>query len=259
MVTLKVDQTKMISIDIFYTQHGQVDGENDNSINTKNRFWHHADVIKRDGVWTAELPVFSVSKPLWAYANVTYKLEKPITAAGYYYGIYNADRFVISSLMREVSPSFLESSGVIKTLESQETIEDFKGNWRKEWFTYKPGKWGFRTHKLYSPIWSSKKRGKLCFEVRSQMSNKLTVGIDSFATEISISGRNEWKSVVLTSTDFQDADSKTMSDWDGVKELRFDDIEKLRPPRGSNAKPRQFGATWKGNAPEFQNLRWVVE
>ena len=259
MVTLKVDQREMISIDIFYTQHGQVDGKKDNSTNTKNRFWQHVDGNKIDGVWTAELPVFSARKPLWAYANVTYKLEEPVTAAGYYYGIYNADRFVISSVMRKVSPSVLESSGVVETLEPQETIEDFKGNWRKEWFTYKPAKWGFRTHKLYSPIWSSPKQGRLCFDVRSQMPNKLTVGIDSFATEISISGKNEWNSVVLASTDFQDAVSKTMSDWNGVKELRFDDMEKLRPPRGSNANARQFGATWKGKAPEFRKLRWVVE
>ncbi|MBT3636442.1 MAG: hypothetical protein HN531_05860 [Opitutae bacterium] len=91
------------------------------------------------------------------------------------------------------------------------------------------------------------------------MANKMTVGIDAFATEVALPGKNEWKSVKLSANDFKDAEGKPLADWNGVKELRLDEAENLRPPRGSKAKPRRLGGQWKGQVPEFRNLRWVVE
>ena len=89
IVNLEVDESQEVdSIDVFYTQQGQMDDEKDSSTNTKNRFWHYAQVSKHKKQWATELPLFSVEKPLWVYANVRYKLEKPIVGAGYYYGVY---------------------------------------------------------------------------------------------------------------------------------------------------------------------------
>ena len=107
-----------------------------------------------------------MDKPLWVYANVRYQLEKPVSGAGYYYGSYTANSFNLSSLMKTVSSAELKKAGVVSTLKPSLLIEDFKGDWKKEWFTYKVDKWGIKTHKPYSPVWSPPENGRLCFEVR---------------------------------------------------------------------------------------------
>ena len=91
------------------------------------------------------------------------------------------------------------------------------------------------------------------------MANKMTVGIDGYATEVALVGKNEWKAVKLSANDFKDAELKPLANWNGVKELRLDESDNLRPPRGSNAKPRRLGGQWKGKGPEFRNLRWGLE
>ena len=81
--------------------------------------------------------------------------------------------------------------------------------------------------------------------------------MDGYATEVALPGESKWKAVELSANDFKNAELKPLANWEGVKELRFDESDNLRPPRGSNAKARRLGDQWKGQAPEFRNLRWV--
>ena len=257
IVSLMIDETAKISfVDIFYTQQGQTDGKKDDTTNTKNRFWHHAPASKKEGEWTASLPIFSLSKPLWVYANVRYGLKKPIKGAGYYYGTYTADSYNLSSLMRVADPDELKKAGVITALSKSRTIEDFEGEWEKEWFSYKTEEWGIKTHKIYDSIWRAPKGAKIYLEVKSEMPNKMIVGLDGHAAEVLLAGQNQWEKVRLSAGDFEDALSKPMQNWIGIKELRLDDTENLRPPRGSTAKARKVGNQWKGRDPEFRMLQW---
>ncbi len=258
VANLVVDESrKVLSIDIFYTQQGQMDGQKDNSINTKNRFWHHARVVREENNLSAKLPIFSLKKPLWAYANVTYELDNPITGAGYYYGVYTAGKFTLSSLMSSYSPNYLEKSKVIATMKPTPLIEDFKDDWQKEWFSYHSKKWGIKTHKVYHPIWEAPVNSKLCFEVKAEIENKMIVGLDGFVSEVSIMGGNKWQSVKLLPSDFENFDKKSKKDWMELRELKLDESETLRPAKGSNLKPRVLGAQWKGSPPKFRNLRWL--
>ena len=50
---------------------------------------------------------------------MTYKLDKSVSGAGYYYGEYSADRFVLSSLIKTAKPSDLKSSDVVASLKPQ--------------------------------------------------------------------------------------------------------------------------------------------
>ena len=258
VVTVRVDQSKPVQfVDVFYTQHGQVVGGKIDSTNTKNRFWHHAAIPLGKGESAVHIHLPSVDKPLWVYANVRYKLDKPVSGAGYYYGSYTANSFNLSSLMKTVSSAELKKAGVVSTLKPSLLIEDFKGDWKKEWFSYKVDKWGIKTHKLYSSVWSPPRKAKLCVEVRSQLPNTLIVGMDGYATEVALPGESKWKAVELSANDFKNAELKPLANWEGVKELRFDESDNLRPPRGSKAKARRLGDQWKGKAPEFRNLSWV--
>ena len=256
-VTLDIDEDKMEEVDIFYTQQGQVDGKKDNSTNTKNRFWHHAKASKIKGHWVAQLPIFSSVSPLWVYGNVTYKLPSPVSGAGYYYGEYTADRFVLTSLMKTVSPSQMKASQMLTSMKPQQMIEDFKDDWKKEWFTYKPKNWGLSTHKIYHPVWKAPLNAKLSFEVFAEEANRVVVSIDSYATEVVIERGGRFTKFELQSSAFTNAEGQALQGWNGIKELRLSEAEILRPGRGSDAEMTKLGGSWKGKAPEFRNLRWV--
>ena len=256
-VTLDIDEDKMEEVDIFYTQQGQVDGKKDNSTNTKNRFWHHAKASKIKGHWVAQLPIFSSVSPLWVYGNVTYKLPSPVSGAGYYYGEYTSDRFVLSSLMKTVSPSQMKASQMLTSMKPQQMIEDFKDDWKKEWFTYKPKNWGLSTHKIYHPVWKAPLNAKLSFEVFAEEANRVVVSIDSYATEVVIERGGRFTKFELQSSAFTNAEGHALQGWNGIKELRLSEAEILRPGRGSDAEMTKLGGSWKGKAPEFRNLRWV--
>ncbi len=260
IVTISADDSKEISfIDVFYTQHGQVNGQKDDTVNTKSRFWRHASVTMHKGKRVAELPLFSTDKPLWAYANVRYKLDKPISGAGYYYGSYTAKSFNLSSIMQVASAEKLQAAGSFASLKPSPLIEDFQGDWRKEWFSYKPEKWGIKTHKVYDTQWAAPTGAKISLEVRAAQANTLIVGVDGHANEVRLQENGKWQAVKLSPTDFKDAEGKPLANWKGIKEFRLNDTERIRPPRGSKAKPKLIGAAWKGKPPEFRNLRWTLE
>ena len=62
--------------------------------------------------------------------------------------------------------------------------------------------------------------------------------------------------VSLSPTDFRDAAGESLASWDGVRTLTLGHQERLRPPRGSDAKPRTVGGPWSGERPEFTELQW---
>lgn len=82
---------------------------------TTNRFWHSAKATRAGNSRSAELPLMTIDKPLWVYANVLYALDQPVTGAGYYYGKYTTRTFNLSSRMAIVSPAELEAAAVRAT------------------------------------------------------------------------------------------------------------------------------------------------
>ncbi|MCD6394327.1 MAG: acetylxylan esterase [Planctomycetes bacterium] len=247
----------IVSVDIYYTQQGQNDGEKNIHENTKNRFWHHAVAEREADTWTAYLPLSSTDKPLWVYANVVYSLDEPVTGAGYYYSLYTAEAFNLSSTMHIATPARMKAAGVRATLKPSLVIEIFEGNWEKEWFTYKPEEWGRRTHKIYDDQWRAPASAKLAFEVRAENPNKLAVGIDEYAAEIQLNGRSKWQRIALSPDDFYDAAGDVLSGWNGIRELRLSARETLRKTVNGKSKTLQVGSDWQGAKPVFRNLRWI--
>ena len=254
------DESKnILHVDVFYSQQGQMDGKMDNRENTMNRYWHYAHTTKKENAWTAELPLLSTDKPLWVYANVVYSLNETVTGAGYYYGIYTADKFNLSSTMTIVGPEKLKVAGVKATMKPSLTIESFEGEWEKEWFTYQPDNWARKSHKLYDDKWKAPENAKLAIEVRSAKPNKIVLGIDNYATEIKLPGGNKWQRIVKSATDFQNALGKPLPTWNGIKELRIDPMETLNEKIHSENKRLELGAKWIGEKPKFRNMRWITQ
>jgi fermentation-respiration switch protein FrsA (DUF1100 family) len=257
--TVQPDPAKSIlAVDIYYTQQGPQAGEKEDMNNAMNRFWHRAQATHRGNRWTAALPLLTVARPLWVYANVLYPLAEPVTGAGYYYGPYTATQFNLSSKMLIVSPEQLEQVGVKATEKPAAVIETFGKDWQKEWFTYDlTDNWARKTHKLYDPKWLPPASATLALEVRSEQPNKLVVGLDNFAVEIPLKGGTPWQRVVLSPADFLDASGKSLPGWKGVKELRLGAKETLRSKDAGTERKLDVGADWRGPNPEFRDLRWV--
>lgn len=247
-----------LSVDVFYTQHGKPDERPEDRENTMNRFWHHADARRTGNGWTAKLPLSSIKKPLWVYANITYPLDKPVSGAGYYYGIYTARSFTLSTLLKTASPKALAAAGVGATQKPATLIESFTGDWEKEWFTYRPAEWARSTHKIGDQAYAAPKGAGLAMDILAQQPNMLVVLIDGFAAEVRLEGGGRRQAVVLNPKDFRDAAGKPLSGWKGIRRLKLSPTEHLRPKRGSQAKPKRVGKPWRGAAPQFRNLRWTV-
>ena len=257
---VKVDDSMpILGVDVYYTRQGQMDGLKDDRENTKNRFWHYAKVTKKGSSWTTRLPLTNTDKPLWVYANVIYQLDESTSYAGYYYRVGSTEQFNLSSLMFMATGDELKAAGVKATLNPSLTIETFEGDWEKEWFTYRPEEWGRKTHKIYDERWKAPAGAKLAVEVLAEQSNKLVVGIDLFAAEVELSGGGRWQSIFLSSDDFKDASGASLTDWDGVRELRLGANDSLKKNVDGKDTRLKLGGIWKGAAPQFRNLRWITE
>lgn len=259
VVTVKADDSlPVLRVDVFYTQHGQMDGGPDDRENTMSRFWHYAATENQGGSWTARLPLSSVDKPLWVYANVVYPLDPPITGAGYYYRIYTADRFNLSSLMSMTTAADLKAAGIQPAMKSSRLIESFQGEWEKEWYTYRPEEWGRYTHKLYSEVWAAPEGAKLAFDVFCREPNKMVVGLDKTGAEITLSGGEAWQPVLLEAEHFRSASGEARTDWKDLRELRLLAKDRLTAKVDGQEKVLELGGGWKGEPPRFRNLRWLT-
>jgi hypothetical protein len=254
---VEVDESRAVaSVDVYYTQQGQIDGLKDDRINTMNRFWHHAPAQKSDAGWATALPLWSVDRPLWVFADVSYKLDQPQTGAGYYYRTYTADRVNLASRMEMVRPEQLKEAGVKIKDGRRVFIETFEGDWEKEWYSYRVDGWEYRTHKVSADPWKAPEGAKLVMEVRSEQPNKLVVGLDGFGAVVELKGGSEWRKVTLSVSDFQNAEEKPLAGWEGIRELRLVGTENLVAGRGSKKTVLTIGGAWKGADPAFRGLRW---
>ncbi len=248
----------ILSVDVFYTQHGHSNETPQLRQNTMSRFWHHAQATESSGTWTAKLPVSSTEKPLWVYANVVYPLEAEVTGAGYYYGVYSAKKFNLSSILQIATPDELETARIQATLKPSLLIESFDTNWEKEWFTYKPAEWARATHKIYDETWKAPGNAKLALKVRAAEANHLVVRIDDYAADVDLIGGAQWQEITLAPLDFQNGDGEPLANWEGIKRLKLSPAERLNLKRGGIRKTRIVGRNWRGTSPEFRNLRWQL-
>ena len=107
-------------------------------------------------------------------------------------------------------------------------------------------------------MWKAAPGARLGLEVHAEQSNKLVVGIDTFASEVTLAGGGKWQSIVLAPSDFKDMTGAALTDWRGIRELRLGASETLRKRVDGDMKSLQFGAPWQGSNPKFRKLRWVL-
>ncbi|WP_339887290.1 MULTISPECIES: dienelactone hydrolase family protein [Rhodopirellula] len=247
------------SVDVYYTQNGKPGETPSDRDDVVHRFWHHVSAAEGDDAWTAKMPISSTSKPLWVYANVTYRLSETVEGVGYYYRTYRTDEVNLSSVVQMFDSEQLRAAGVKATKQHTNLIEDFASDWEREWFTYRPEQWARTTNKLSADQYKAPANAKLTLEVQSVQANSLVAVIDEYAATVELDGGETWQTIELTPGDFQNAAAESLANWEGIRQLKLSDVERLTSGRGESAQSRIVGQRWKGEPPQFRNLRWTTQ
>jgi len=232
------------------------------------RFWRSADAVRKGNTVSAKLPIMSpatpdTGRPLFAFANVHYKLKKarPVPFAS------PTETFAISSLMHTAGPEDLRRAGVEATDTPALLIDDFAHGFQ-DWYTLSPGNphhWQFWTRKITDPKWRGRPGYRLTLDVKAEAPNELVVAVkenffrsyrgkqQDFATVVKLAGGDPWQTVSLSPDDFQAANGeKVLSSWANV------DLLGLRAYCDEGGE--LLGSKkWEGVQPAFRNLRWMVD
>lgn len=225
------------------------------------RFWRTATATQSENVWSAPLPVMSVEQPLFAFANVHYRLEKsesvPFAQA--------TSVFAISSMLHTAAPDDLKRAEVKTTDKADLTIDDFAHGWQ-DWYTLSadnPHHWEFSTRKLNDPKWQGQSGQRLVLDVQTERPNELVIVLtenffrsyrgksQEFVSVVKLSGVEE-QTISLMPDDFRTLEGDKLASWKNI------DLLSLRAYYEKDGK--LLGSkSWNGPQPKFQELRWSTE
>ena len=225
------------------------------------RFWRSASVGHFGRNYAAHCHVFDVNEPLFAFANITYKMPRTLPARP---GAAATDLLTVSSEYQVVYPEALRAAGVKATEKPRRLIDDFSRGWQ-DWYRLNPDNphhWFYATRKIVDPSWIGPKGGKLAFEIGTTAgSNQFAVGVEvntwqgytgrkrgTFYAIVSLpeAGRH---SVALAAADFTNEQGQPMTDWDEAVEVMFSASDKISGPQAGKQH-------WNGRPPTLASLRW---
>lgn len=222
------------------------------------RFWRTATATRDGNTWSAQLPILSVERPLFAFANVHYRLAnpEPVPFAP------PTEEFAITSMLHTATPDALRRAGTKATDTTSPLIDDFSRGWQ-DWYTRStanPHHWEYATRKLNDPKWQGRPGQKLMLEVKTERENELVIVLtenffrsyrgeqQAFVAVVQLSG-GETETVSLTLDDFRTTGGEQLSSWKHVDLLSLRAYyEKDDTLLGSKS--------WQGAPPKFRNLFW---
>lgn len=214
-----VDAAKeVLDVEVYYTDQGADNNSMDNAI---NKFWFHAKAIQIGGKWYADLPLYSIRKTLWVYANVTYKMGKEVSLANYYHEICSSDKFCLSSKMETLHSADLQKFNIPENPVPCAMIDNFDTNDREDWFVHK-GKETMSTHKLYHDKWKAPTtEALLSIDLKSEENRTIKFEVDDSFTSVNIPGDNMWHQVILKPSMFKSSSNvkSPLENFSSIKEF----------------------------------------
>jgi len=250
---------KIAKVDIYYG-YGR---------DPRNRFWRATEAKEAGDAWEAVCPVMDLEEPLFAFANVTYELDREVPMP--HGGPVNS--FTLSSEFQAAYPEDLKAAGVKATERPSRLIDDFSRGFH-DWYRLSPTNphhWCYATRKPADPKWMGPKGAKLAFEIQTTKPNeRLGVVIKTnewrpYAGRKSVDyvavvplAKAGWQEVELAAADFKSGDPKhpVLADWDEITQLMFQPADKAlaKMPKSAGAAKEKL---WQGDSPRLRNLHWV--
>jgi len=239
------------------------------------RFWRSAHVVRKGDSWIAECPVMSTEEPLFAFANVSYKLNERQEVLHHGY----TDTYTISSLLHSASPEELKAARIKPTERSSLLIDDFAEGFR-DWYALSkdnPHHWVYSTRKITAPKWKGPVGARLSLKLKCLESNKLVVVLfenewrgyrgrrRTYAAEVSLQGANGRQTIRLDTQDFRQVYKNSRDEMGERRRLsKWSEIDRLEIRAYYdivlNGEATKLGTLkWQGPQPEFKELRWVLD
>lgn len=224
------------------------------------RFWRSAEAVREGDEFTARLPIASLDRPLFAFANIHYRLPQPLAID--LPGLpQESNVFCLSSDFHTVSVAELTASGVRIDKAESGLIDDFSRGWH-DWYTLNEGhislcqRW---TRKVTDPQWQGPDGATLSLTLEMPETNQLTFVVienewrryrgkkRTFVCEREIAGSTEPRTLDLTLTDFRDEAGESPLNWSQLDQFG------ICAHFGESDVP---ASPWKGLAPVFRRLEW---
>jgi len=226
------------------------------------RFWRTAPARRQDGdTWIASLPVLSTEQPLFTFANVHYKLSKPVAVKA----ARPTKTFALTSVLQTATPGDLQKHKILATDKPSDLIDDFSRGFQ-DWYLLSadnPHHWQYWTRKVNDPKWQGQPGEELVFDVKTEKPNQLVVQVNEnffrsyrgrqreLVTVVDLAGGDRWQRVSLLAEQFQVAGEKTrLANWGQV------DLLGWRAYYGDRQSKVIGSINWVGTRPQFRNLRW---
>lgn len=224
------------------------------------RFWRTAPATCKGNRWAASLPVMSLNEPLFAFANVHYRLPRPEAVPF----AKPTSTFALTSRLHTATPEELKQAAVRTGDKPSDVIDDFSREWQ-DWYGLSvdnPHHWQYWTRKLCDPKWRGKSGDKLIIQLQAVKSNELVVAVTQNFFR-SYRGRSrDYVAVVklaegqqtlrLSVSDFKAVDDDSpLTSWEQL------DLLGLRAYYEVRGTKKIFGSKqWQGTQPAFSLIRW---
>jgi dienelactone hydrolase len=219
------------------------------------RFWRGTAVVREGDSFTASLPLESLERPLFAFANVFHELPEPVSMKALPGNGHMVREVCLSSLLRTAGPADLAAAGVEPRPVGGPLVDDFAAGWR-DWCRLELGNrdhWQHWTRKITDPAWRGPDGARLGITLTLPRTNRITVIVvenewrgergprRTFTCTREVPGAAEPQTLLLAAADFTDKDGP-LGSWREIDQLGI---------AGSGGKP-----PWDGPPAEFHRIEW---
>ncbi len=229
------------------------------------RFWRSADVTRTGDVFTASLPLHTFDLPLFAFANVYYRLPEPAKVR--FPGLPpEIAEVCLSTQFHRATIDELRSANVRTTLAPSRLIDDFEHGWRN-WYQLNAGNrdhWQHWTRKVTDPVWRGPADAKLAITVQVSETNRVAFVVQenewrnyrgprrTYVLERELAGNREPQTITLSPGDFlPTAQHPPLSNWSQLDQLGICAYYQER--RTPNNEPVR---RWQGTPLQVLRVEW---
>jgi hypothetical protein len=229
------------------------------------RFWRGADVAGEGGGFSAKLPLHALGLPLFAFANVYFRLPGPVSPLQRSGESKLAESLCLSTLLHRADPAQLVESGVRATAMPTAVIDDFAHGLR-DWYVLNAGNLDQRqlwTRKVTDPLYRAPIGAMLRLSLFMPQTNSVSIVLHqnewrnyqgphrTFICRRKIRGSRRRQNLYLSPGDFTSA-GDPLGGWSEIDQLG---ICAHYAPRGTSFAAGDV-AVWRGPALRLKKVAW---